>query len=61
VPNRKPSVKLGNPEQPEARDKAPRLVDLANEEETVDTEKLSHYMRLADLALAQPLEERKKE
>jgi len=46
--------------QPEARDEGPRLIPLADEEEKVQhAEKLSHYIKLADLALAHPIEEEK--
>ena len=59
MPRRKPTAKPRPPEQPESRDEGPRFVPLADEEDKLDTEKLSHYMRLADLALAHPLEEEK--
>jgi hypothetical protein len=48
-------VKPVRPSKPEARDEDPRLIPLADKEETLQhAQKLNHYIKLADLALAQP-------
>lgn len=58
VPRRKP-VKPIPPSKPQAHDEGARLVPLADEKQKAqDAEKLSHYMRLADLALARPTKEK---
>ena len=47
-----------SPEKSEARDEGPRLIPLADEDEKVQhSDKLAHYMKLADKALARPLED----
>ncbi len=52
---RKQAVKPIPPTKPEARDEGPRLIPLEDEDEKMQhAEKLRHYMRLADLALAHP-------
>jgi hypothetical protein len=47
-------VKVIRPEQEAARDEGPRLIPLRNAEEPQDqhSQKLQHYMNLADIALS---------
>jgi hypothetical protein len=58
VPRRRKLMKPIPPTKPEARDEGPRLLPLPDEDEKVqNAQKLSHYMRLADLALSRPIKE----
>lgn len=56
-PKRKVKVRVLRPENKEARDEGPRLIPFGEPRHDQHSDKLQHYVKLADIALRGPEEE----